>query len=387
MQFIDLAAQQKRIRDRLEKNIAAVLNHGQYIMGPEIQLLEKKLADYVGVQFAVACASGTDALLLALMAYNVGPGDAIFTTPFTFVATGEVISLLGATPVFVDIDPRTFNIDPAKLAQAVAAVHSNHSDLHPLPRTAKAGQLKPRGIIAVDLFGLPADYRQLKTTAAKNHLFIIEDAAQSFGADFHGRKSCALTEIGCTSFFPAKPLGCYGDGGMCFTDDQKLCDFMRSVRVHGQGTNKYDNVRTGINGRMDTIQAAILLSKFDIFPEEVGLRQSVADRYRQLLLNLDSITVPRVPEGVQSVWAQYSILAKDESHRLRLQARLKEARIPTAIYYPKPLHLQTAYQNLGYLKEDFPVSEDCARRILSLPMHPYLALDEQQQIAQTIAQA
>ncbi len=386
MQFIDLGAQQKRIRDRLEKNILAVLDHGQYIMGPEIQMLEEKLASYVRVKFAVACASGTDALLLALMAYKVGPGDAVFTTPFTFIATGEVISLLGATPVFVDIDPQTFNIDPLKLERAIAALDSKSKDLCPLPRTAAAGSLKPRGIVAVDLFGLPADYRQLKAIAEKNHLFVIEDAAQSFGAECHGKKTCALTEIGCTSFFPAKPLGCYGDGGMCFTDDQTLCDAMRSIRVHGQGTNKYDNIRTGINGRMDTIQAAILLSKFEIFPEEVELRQAVADRYRELLLNLDSITLPQVPEGVKSVWAQYSILASDEKHRLRLQATLKEARIPTAIYYPKPLHLQTAYRALGYLEGDFAVSEDCSRRILSLPMHPYLSIAEQEQIARTIAQ-
>ena len=387
MQFVDLGAQQKRIRDRLEKNILAVLDHGRYIMGPEIQLLEEKLASYVGVNFAVACASGTDALLLALMAYNVGPGDAVFTTPFTFIATGEVISLLGATPVFVDVDPQTFNIDSSKLERVIAALHSKSQDLCPLPRTAAAGSLKPRGIVAVDLFGLPADYRQLKTIAEKNHLFIIEDAAQSFGAEFHGKKACALTEIGCTSFFPAKPLGCYGDGGMCFTDDQNLCASMRSIRIHGQGTHKYDNIRTGINGRMDTIQAAILLSKLDIFPEEVELRQAVAQRYRELLLNLDSITVPHVPEDVKSVWAQFSILATDEKHRLRLQTKLKEAHVPTAIYYPKPLHLQTAYRTLGYVEGDFPVSEDCSRRILSLPMHPYLTLAEQEQIAQAIARA
>ncbi len=386
MQFIDLDAQQKRIRERLEKNIKAVLDHGQYIMGPEIQLLEERMADYVGVNSAVACASGTDALLLALMAYNVGAGDAIFTTPFTFVATGEVISLLGATPVFVDIDPQSFNIDPLRLEQAIAAIHSKNPPGCALPRSDGVGSLKPRGIIAVDLFGLPADYQQLKTIAEKNNLFIIEDAAQAFGAEYHGKKACALTEIGCTSFFPAKPLGCYGDGGMCFTDDQKLSEIIKSVRVHGKGADKYDNVRIGINGRMDTIQAAVLLSKFEIFPEEIELRQRVAERYRELLLNLDSIKLPQVPEGVKSVWAQYSILAKDETHRSRLQAKLKEARIPTAIYYPKPLHLQTAYRSLGYAQGDFAVSEDCSRRILSLPMYPYLALDEQQQIASVIAQ-
>jgi UDP-2-acetamido-2-deoxy-ribo-hexuluronate aminotransferase len=386
MQFIDLNAQQKRIRAGLEKNIATVLNHGQYIMGPEIQLLEQKLANYIDVNFAVACASGTDALLLALMAYDVGPGDAVFTTPFTFIATGEVISLLGATPVFVDIDRQTFNIDPAALERVIAAVGSENSDQHPLPRTDAAESLTPRGIIAVDLFGLPADYRRLQAVAEKNNLFIIEDAAQSFGAEFHGKKACALAEIGCTSFFPAKPLGCYGDGGMCFTDNQELAETMRSARVHGTGANKYDNVRIGINGRMDTIQAAILLAKFDIFPEEVELRQSVADRYRELLLNLDSITAPAVPQGVKSVWAQYAILARDENHRSRLQVGLKEAQIPTAIYYPKPLHLQIAYQSLGYLKGDFPVSEDCSQRILSLPMHPYLSPAAQAQIAHRIAQ-
>jgi len=386
MQFIDLDAQQKRIRERLEKNIKAVLDHGQYIMGPEIQLLEERMADYVGVNSAVACASGTDALLLALMAYNVGAGDAIFTTPFTFVATGEVISLLGATPVFVDIDPQSFNIDPLRLEQAISAIHSKNPPGCALPRSDGVGSLKPRGIIAVDLFGLPAEYQQLKTIAEKNNLFIIEDAAQAFGAEYHGKKACALTEIGCTSFFPAKPLGCYGDGGMCFTDDQKLSEIIKSVRVHGKGADKYDNVRIGINGRMDTIQAAVLLSKFEIFPEEIELRQRVAERYRELLLNLDSIKLPQVPEGVKSVWAQYSILAKDETHRSRLQAKLKEARIPTAIYYPKPLHLQTAYRSLGYAQGDFAVSEDCSRRILSLPMYPYLALDEQQQIASVIAQ-
>ena len=386
MQFIDLGVQQKRIRERLEKNMVAVLNHGQYIMGPEIQLLEEKLANFVNVNFAVACASGTDALLLALMAYNVGPGDAVFTSPFTFIATGEVISLLGATPVFVDIDPRTFNIDPAALERAIAAVQSETPELYPLPRAAAAGALKPRGIIAVDLFGLPADYRQLKAIADKDHLFVVEDAAQSFGAEFHGRKTCALTDIGCTSFFPAKPLGCYGDGGMCFTDDQKLCDILRSIRIHGKGADKYDNIRTGINGRMDTIQAAVLLAKFDIFPEEIALRQSVAERYRKLFSNLDSIVVPQVQEDVKSVWAQYSILAGDGNHRSQLQARLKEAHIPTAVYYPKPLHLQTAYRTLGYLKGDFPVSEDCSQRIFSLPMYPYLSFAEQKQIARTIAQ-
>ena len=385
MQFIDLSVQQKRIRDQIENNIMAVLDHGQYIMGPEIQLLEKKLANYVGVNFAVSCASGTDALLLALMANQVGPGDAIFTTPFTFVATGEVISLLGATPVFVDIDPQTFNIDPQKLEQAIAAVKSDNSAQHVLPRSKALRPLKARGVIAVDLFGLPADYEQLKHIAENQDLFIIEDAAQSFGAEFRGEKACGITEIGCTSFFPAKPLGCYGDGGMCFTDNENLYDTMTSLRVHGKGTDKYDNVRIGINGRMDTLQAAILLSKFEVFAEEVELRQTVAGRYRELLSNLDGLILPEVPDGAKSVWAQYSILASDEKHRSRLQMKLKEENIPTAVYYPKPLHLQTAYQSIGYQEGDFNVSEECSQRIFSLPMHPYLEISAQKKIAQIIS--
>jgi len=385
MQFIDLGAQQKRIRERLENNIRAVLDHGQYVMGPEIQLLEEKLAEYIEASFALSCASGTDALLLALMAYNVGPGDAIFTTPFTFVSTGEVIGLLGATPVFVDIDPQTFNIDSSKLEQAIAAVNSENSNLHPLPRTSDIGPLRPRGVIAVDLFGLPADYQRLEATVKNSGLFIIEDAAQSFGAEFQGKKACALADIGCTSFFPAKPLGCYGDGGMCFTDDKELYDIMKSLRIHGKGTDKYDNVRTGINGRMDTLQAAILLSKFEIFAEEVERRQTVADRYRKLLMSLETITLPQVPVGVKSVWAQYSILARDENHRSQLQAKLKAADIPTAVYYPKPLHLQTAYASLDYKEGEFAISEDCSRRIFSLPMHPYLKEKDQTKIAEILA--
>lgn len=385
MQFIDLGAQQKRIRNSLENNIKAVLDHGQYIMGPEIQRLEDKLADYIHTRYALSCASGTDALLLALMAYNVGPGDAIFTTPFTFVATGEVINLLGATPVFVDIDPLTYNIDPSKLEQAIAALKSESLDLHPLPKTSDVGRLRPRGVIAVDLFGLPPDYLRLEATAKKSGMFIIEDAAQSFGAEFQKKKACALADIGCTSFFPAKPLGCYGDGGMCFTDDKTLYDMMKSLRVHGKGTNKYDNVRIGINGRMDTLQAAILLSKFEIFAEEVELRQTVADRYHQLLSGFEMITPPQVPAGVKSVWAQYSILAKDETQRSQLQAKLKAADIPTAVYYPKPLHLQTAYAPLGYKEGEFAISEDCSRRIFSLPMHPYIEEEDQMKIAEIIA--
>ena len=385
MQFIDLAAQQNLIRDKIEANIQAVLAHGKYIMGPEIKELEKRLAEFVGVEHGIACSSGTDALLLALMAYDVGPGDAVFTSPFTFIATAEVISLLGATPVFVDIEPETFNLDPKHLEMAIAAMRKGSSD-YPLPRTGDSS-LTPKGIIAVDLFGLPADYDAINAVAKKPGLFVIEDAAQSFGAEYKGKKACSLADIACTSFFPAKPLGCYGDGGMCFTANENLARTMRSLSVHGQGSHKYENVRIGINGRLDTLQAAILNAKFDIFPKEIELRQKVAAKYNELLSSLSNgLVVPHVPSKYQSAWAQYSVLSKDEKHRSGLQSKLQECGIPTAIYYPKPLHQQTAFQNLGYKAGDFPVSEQCSGRIFSVPMHPYLSADDQQEIAKVIIQ-
>jgi dTDP-4-amino-4,6-dideoxygalactose transaminase len=383
MQFIDLAAQQNLIRDKIETNIQAVLAHGKYIMGPEIKELERRLAEFVGVEHGIACSSGTDALLLALMAYDVGPGDAVFTSPFTFIATAEVISLLGATPVFVDIDPENFNLDPKHLEKAITGLRKGSLE-YPVPRTSDS-PWTPKGIIAVDLFGLPADYDAINAIAKKQGLFVIEDAAQSFGAEYKGKKACSLADIACTSFFPAKPLGCYGDGGMCFTDDTNLAQTMRSLCVHGQGNHKYENVRIGINGRLDTLQAAILHAKFDVFPKEIELRQKVAATYNELLSGLSNgLITPTVPPEYKSVWAQYSVLSKDEKHRSELQNRLKGAGIPTAIYYPKPLHLQTAFQNLGYKAGDFPVSEDYAGRIFSLPMHPYLAAEDQTQIAKSL---
>jgi UDP-2-acetamido-2-deoxy-ribo-hexuluronate aminotransferase len=390
MQFNDLTTQQNRIREKLDQNILAVMNHGQYIMGPEVKDLENRLSEYVGIKHAIACSSGTDALLLALMAYGIGPGDAIFTTPFTFIATAEVISLLGAIPVFVDIDPNTFNIDPQQLEKAIMACKVNDPSRHPLPNQQfhrSANQplsLVPKGVIPVDLFGLPADYDAIKETARKHRLFVIEDAAQSFGAEYKSKKSCSLADIACTSFFPAKPLGCYGDGGMCFTDDDKIAEILRSLLVHGKGTDKYDNVRIGINGRLDTIQAAILNAKFDIFPEEVELRDKVAQNYSKILSPFSSLITPYTPEGMRSVWAQYSILAKDGNHRIVLQKKLQDNKIPTAIYYPKPLHQQSAFSPLGYKNGDFPVSEDRAHRIFSIPMHPYLTEQDQQQIAEAI---
>jgi len=370
MDFIDLKTQQQRIKETLDANIQKVLAHGQYIMGPEVAELEAQLAGYVGVKHAIGCASGTDALLMALMAYGVGPGDAIFTTPFTFVATAEVISLLGATPVFVDINPATFNIDPAKLALAIQAVKTNDPSGHPAP--SYSSKLTPKGIIPVDLFGLPADYDEINKIAKRHGLFVIEDAAQSFGAQYKGKRAGALADVACTSFFPAKPLGCYGDGGMCFTDDDQLAKTMESIRVHGQGSDRYDNIRIGINGRLDTLQAAVLLAKFEIFPEEIELRQKVAAHYSSLITQNPKLKTQSVSPGCKSAWAQYSILAENRAQREALIDQLKAAGVPTAIYYPKPLHLQLAFTFLGYAPGSFPVSEDAATRIFSIPMHPYI---------------
>ena len=296
MDFIDLKAQQQVIFPALMERINRVLAHGQYIMGPEVTELEERLAAYVGARHAISCSSGTDALLMPLMAYGVGPGDAIFTTPFTFIATAEVIQLLGATPVFVDIDPKTFNIDPEALAQGIAGLEKN-------PQTA---HLRPKGIIPVDLFGQPADYDRINALAQMHGLFVLEDAAQSFGATYKGRRAGSLADAAATSFFPAKPLGGYGDGGAIFTDNDELAEILRSIRVHGQGSDKYENVRIGINGRLDTIQAAVLLAKLDVFDQEVVARQEVARRYSAGLQDL--VEVPVVAPECTSVWAQYSVL-------------------------------------------------------------------------------
>lgn len=376
MQFIDLVAQQKRIKAKLDEKIQGILQHGQYIMGPEMVELEEVLASFTGVKHALSCSSGTDALLLALMALKVGPGDAVFTTPFTFIATAEVISLLGATPVFVDILTDTFNLDPDKLKQTLEGFKINN----------QAKGLKPKGIITVDLFGLPADYDEINLIAGQYNLFVIEDAAQSFGAQYHGKKAGSFGDIACTSFFPAKPLGGYGDGGMCFTNNNDLNEIMVSLRNHGQGNHRYENVRIGINGRLDTIQAAILLCKFDIFPQEIRMRQEVAERYSRLLSET-SLKTPVIPDKMVSAWAQYSILSENYAQRQVLLEKLKESGIPTAVYYPKPLHLQKAFAFLGYKPGAFPVCEDCAERIFSLPMHPYLEVEVQQRIVQVIIEA
>jgi UDP-2-acetamido-2-deoxy-ribo-hexuluronate aminotransferase len=368
MQFIDLITQKNRIRENLLKRIESIIDNGQFIMGPDVIEAEKKLADYVGTKHCLSCSSGTDALLIPLMAKRVGPGDAVLTTPFTFVATAEVISLAGATPVFVDVLPGTFNIDPSKVGPAV--------------EEAKKKGLNPKALIPVDLFGLPAEYDRLEPVTAENGLWMLEDAAQGFGGTVGGRKAGSFGLVSATSFFPAKPLGCYGDGGAIFTNDDELVELMRSIRVHGGGEDKYNNVRIGMNGRFDTIQAAVIIEKLTIFDEELDLRQKAAAAYSARLK--DRLVVPVIPEGYTSCWAQYSVLANSPEDREHLMAALKKAGIPSAIYYPIPLHLQKAYENLDYKKGDFPVSEAFSDRVFALPMHPYLKAEDIETICDVI---
>ncbi|MDY6969973.1 MAG: DegT/DnrJ/EryC1/StrS family aminotransferase [Spirochaetota bacterium] len=366
MDFIDLNAQQVRIKKRIDENIAKVLAHGQYINGPEVKELEEKLSEYVNVPYAVGCSNGTVALLISLMAYNIGPGDAVFTTPFTFIATAEVIQLLGATPVFVDIYEKTYNIDVAKLETAVKKVINDNI-------------YTPRGIISVDLFGQPADYQKINALAKDYNLFVLEDAAQSFGATYHGQKACSLAETSATSFYPAKPLGCYGEGGMVFTHSKELYDTLVSIRDHGQGNEKYHNVRIGINGRLDTLQAAILLAKFEIFDDELNLRKNAAKRYDEALR--DVVDIPFIKQNISSSWSVYSIMHTKRDSMIK---QLKDEGIPTAIYYPIPLHLQKAFSHLGYCNDDFPVSEIVSNNILSIPIHPYLSKEEQDKVIAAI---
>lgn len=368
MKFIDLDAQYLRIKEKILSGIINVLDNGAYIMGQEITKLEQKLAIYSGVNYCISCSSGTDALLMPLMAWNIGPGDAVFTSPFTFIATAEVINLVGAVPVFVDIDKDTFNIDPIDLERKIVKVLSE-------------GKLTPKVIIPVDLFGLIPEFEAINKIAEKYELLVLEDAAQSYGAIQNGKKSGSFGNSAGTSFYPAKPLGCYGDGGAIFTNNEEHYKILTSIRVHGQGSDKYNNERIGINGRLDTLQAAILLEKMEIFDEEIVLRNQIAMNYSSLLKN---VKTPFIPEGNTSVWAQYSVLAENGEHRLFLMNKLKENDIPSAIYYPKPLHLQDAFKNLGYFIGDFPITENVASRIFSLPMHPYLKEDEIEMICKII---
>ncbi len=370
MQFIDLVTQQQKIRPALEQRIRSVLDHGYYIMGPEIKELEETLASYAGVKNAISCASGTDALILPLMALGIGPGDAVFVPPFTFMATAEAVSLLGATPVFVDVEEAAFNLDPGQLQLAIRALKAGDPQIYPIPHEILELDLRPRAVIAVDLFGIPADYDRLASICKTEGLELIEDAAQSFGGEYRGRRACSFGRVSATSFFPAKPFGCYGDGGMVFTDDSGLADVMRSLRVHGMGATKYENVRIGLNARMDTLQAAILLAKWPLFAEEVEQRQRKARRYAELLRQVPGCGVPSVPAHCRSAWAQYTV--RFAEGRDRMQDKLNKQGIPTAIYYPVPLCRQPAYAILGYKDGMMPVSEALAKEVLSLPFSPYI---------------
>lgn len=346
IEFIDLKAQQEKILPELERRMKIVLRHGRYIMGPEIKELEEKLAAYVGVKHCISVASGTDALLIALMALGIGSGDEVITTPFTFISTGETIVLLGAKPVFVDIDSRTYNLGPSLLEEAIT------------PNT--------RAILPVSLYGQCADMDAINAIAARHGIPVVEDACQSFGATNRGRKSCALSTIGCTSFFPSKPLGCYGDGGACFTDNDELATKMRQIRVHGQD-RRYHHALLGVNGRMDTLQAAVLLAKLGVFAEEVVSRAVIAARYDELLR--DAVVTPYIEPSNASIYAQYTVKV---DHREVVREKLQAKGIPTAIHYPVPLHLQPVFAGLNLPEGSMPVAESASKQVLSLPMHPYL---------------
>lgn len=363
--FIDLKAQQATIRPKIDKAIQRVLDHGLYIMGPEVNELEDRLSQFCGVTHAITCANGTDALQLVLRAKGIGKGAAIFVPSFTFAATAEVVVLVGATPIFIDSLENTFNMDPQSLRQGI--------------QKAKELGLHPKGIIPVDLFGQPADYDAIQEIATEHKLWVMADAAQSFGGSYKGRKVGNIGDVATTSFFPAKPLGCYGDGGAIFTNDEDLAKIIKSLRVHGQGTDKYDNIRIGTNGRLDTLQAAILIEKLNIFEEELSNRQRIAKRYTDALK--ESVTPPFVLENALSTWAIYTVVLPQYVNRTALINALQAKGIPTVVYYIKPLHHQTAYK--GYPtagEENLPICTNLANHVLSLPMHPYLKEDVQDYI-------
>ena len=367
MIFRDLAKQYEVLRQDLNRAIMEVASSAHYIMGPQVQALEEQLAAYVGVKHCLTCANGTDALTLALKAWGVGAGDAIFVPDFTFFATAEVVALESATPVFVDVDAQTYNIDAVRLEEAIKKVESE-------------GKLRPRAIIAVDLFGLPANYKAIRDIADRHGLLLLEDGAQGFGGSIDGKKACSFGDIATTSFFPAKPLGCYGDGGAIFTDNDEWATLIASYRLHGKGSDKYDNVRIGLNSRLDTIQAAILQVKLGVFDDELAKVNAAAQLYTELLC--DHVTTPVIPEGFVSSWAQYTIQFPSSEKRNDVQKALKEAGIPSMIYYPKPMHSQTAFNNSLYpMPYGTYTSNMLCNTVLSLPIHPYITPDEIKQVA------
>ena len=369
--FIDVAAQRKRLGKAIDQAMARVLDHCQFINGPEVAQLEAELAAFSGAKHVVTCASGTDALLMVLMAKGLGRGDAVLCPSFTFCATGEVVALTGATPVFVDVDESTFNIDTRSLQQGIA--------------TARKVGLKPRSVIPVDLFGQAADHDAVAAIAEAEGLFVLDDAAQAFGATYQGRRLGTFGLATATSFFPAKPLGCYGDGGAIFTNDSNLAATLKSIRVHGQGSDKYDNVRIGLTARLDTMQAAILIEKLKIFEDEIAARNRIADRYSRGLGNV--VTVPRLSAGCTSTWAQYTIRLPKGVDRDSFAAALKAGGVPTTVYYPKPIHRQTAYQQFPVADGGLPVSERLSTEAISLPMHAYLDEETQDRVIAAVREA
>lgn len=373
MEFRDLHRQYEALKPAIDQAVLSTVAEGRYIMGPAVRELEQQLAAYVGVAHCLTCANGTDALTLALKAWGIGPGDAVFVPDFTFFSSAEVVSLEGATPVLVDVDPSTYNIDPDRLEQAIEAVMAE-------------GRLAPKVIVAVDLFGLPANYPALRAIADRYHLWILEDGAQGFGGAIQGQRACSFGDISTTSFFPAKPLGCYGDGGAVFTDNDQWAALIASYRVHGKGTDKYDNVRVGMNSRLDTLQAAVLQVKLRAFQEvEWTQVNAVAASYTAQLQAY--VRTPFVPEGYSSSWAQYTIQLPDRAVRDALQRRLKEADIPSIVYYPKPMHAQSVFSRpQGAVAMDCPCASVLPDRVLSLPMHPYLTEEEVMRVCEIIIQ-
>jgi dTDP-4-amino-4,6-dideoxygalactose transaminase len=369
--FIDIGAQRQRLGKAIDEAVSRVLAHCQFINGPEVTQLEAELAAFSGAKHVVSCASGTDALLMVLMAKGVGPGDAVFCPSFTFCATGEAVALAGATPVFVDVDEATFNIDAASFKRGIA--------------TARRLGLRPRAVIPVDLFGQSADHDAIGAVAEQEGLFVLDDAAQGFGASYKGRRLGTLALATATSFFPAKPLGCFGDGGAIFTDDDELAATLRSIRVHGQGSDKYDNIRLGLTGRLDTMQAAILIEKLKIFEDEIAARDRVAERYARALGNI--VTVPRLAPGCTSIWAQYTIRLPKGTDRDQFAAALKAQGVPTAIYYVKSMHQQTAYRDFPVVDGGLSVSEQLSDDVISLPMHAYLDEVTQERVIAAVRDA
>ena len=367
--FIDLQTQRKRLGPQLMRAVENAVEGGQWVMGPQVRELEAKLAEFAGVKHVLACANGTDALMIVLRAWNIGPGDAVFVPAFTFAASAEVVALVGAEPVFVDVFEDTYNIDPKSLEAAIAMLKRD-------------GKLKPRAVMPVDLFGQPADYAALEPVIKREKLLMLCDTAQGFGGLWHGKRTGSLGDAAATSFFPAKPLGCYGDGGATFTNDDGLIELLRSIHIHGQGADKYQNVRIGVNSRLDTIQAAILLEKMKVFPEEIEMREKIARRYSKALGQSNSIRVPHVIDSALSTWAQYTIQVPD---RDKLAADLKAKGVPTAIYYPIPMTAQKGYAH--YPAAPVPVSTAIGKRVISLPMHPYLDEKTQDLIIEAVLES